>query len=184
MPDRDKFDDLDPSKMIDEMRDEYWRGLSAADDEAAVDRIQVLLMEIGKERFALDADLCRTITKAGRLTRLPRMPAFVLGVLNLRGEIISVVDLGVLFGLGTREQGPKARFVVLESHGSRVACLADRIIGIEWISATRVREPQTGGASLKGEYVKGHIEPVGDEPWSVYIDVGRLLEGPELSFQK
>jgi len=184
MPDRDKFDDLDPSKMIEEMREEYWRGLSATDDEAADDRIQVLLMEVGKERFALDADFCRTITKAGRLTRLPRMPAFVLGVLNLRGEIISVVDLGLLFGLGAREPGPKARFVVLESHGSRVACLADRIFGIEWISAARVREPQTSGSNLKGEYVKGHLEPAGDESWAVYLDVSRLLEGPELSFQR
>lgn len=184
MADRNKFDNLDPSQMIAEMREEYWRGLAAGEDDAADDRLQLLLMEIGKERFALDADFCRTITKAGRLTRLPRMPAFVLGVINLRGEIISVVDLGLLFGLGAREQGPKARFVVLEGRGSRVACLADRIFGIEWISAARVREPQAGGAGLKNEYVKGHLEPSGDDPWAVYIDVPRLLAGPELSFQR
>lgn len=184
MPDRDKYDDLDPSKMIAEMREEYWRGLASADEETVEDRIQVLFMEVAGERFALDADHCRTITKAGRLTRLPRMPNFVLGVINLRGEIVSVVDLGLLFGLGAREQGPKSRFVILESRGQRVACLADRIFGIEWLPASRVREPQTSSSRLRGEYVKGHLEPAGAEPWAVYIDIPRLLEGPELSFKR
>jgi purine-binding chemotaxis protein CheW len=184
MPDREKFADLDPTKIIAEMRDEYWRGLAQADRETVENRVQVLLMEVAGERFALDVDHCRTITRAGRLTRLPRMPAFVLGVMNLRGEIVSVVDLGLLFNLGAREPGPKSRLVVIESGKSRIAVLADRVLGIEWIDAARIREPQTVSASLKSEYVKGNVEPLPDEPWIVYLNVVKLLEGPELSFKR
>lgn len=180
----EKFDDLDPSKMIAEMREEYWRGLSSADETAAEQRVQVLLLEVGKERFALDADCCRTITKAGKVTRLPRMPGYVLGVINLRGEIVSVIDPGLLFGLGAREVGVKSRLVVVECRGSRVAFLADRVLGIEWINQSRVREPQAGSGSLAGEYVQGHIEPMAGEGWTVYLNAAKLLDSPELSFRK
>ena len=184
MMERDKIEELDPEKIIEEMREEYWRGLSESQDDSEEDSSQMLLALVGGERFAMDARLCRTITKAGKVTRGPRMPDYVLGVINLRGEIISVVDLAVMMGVPPGERDPKSRLVVVESQDVRIAFLVDRILGIEWTLSSRVQEPQTASSSLKSEYIQGHLAPVGDEGWTTCLDLPKLIHGQELSFRK
>lgn len=182
--DRDKFEDLDPAKIIEEMRQEYWRGLSTPEAEESRDQVQVLVAEAGGERFALDALNCRTIIKVGRLTRVPRLPDCFLGVINLRGEIVSVVDLGAFFGLPVPAPGPKARLLLCESEGVRLAFQVNRIFGIEWVPRDRFQEPQTVTRPVKTEYVKGQIAPAGEEGWTIYLDVAKLIQGRELTLAK
>ncbi|MFO8057399.1 MAG: chemotaxis protein CheW [bacterium] len=174
--------ELDPEKLIEEMREEYWRGLSEAEDEVEKESVQMLVCEVSGESFAVDAPLCRSISKAGRYTRVPRMPTYVLGVINLRGEIIPVVDMGELFAMGPCGGGEKSRLVMVECGGSKVAFLVDRIIGIEWIEAERIQEPETVSSSVKADYIKGQISPAGDEGWTIYLDMEKIIMGPELSF--
>jgi len=171
---------LDPTQIIQEMREEYWREISSAEAEGEEDRDQVLVAEVGGERFALGAQLCKTIVKAGRVTRVPRLPSHMLGVINLRGQIISVVDLGQLLGLPSSSAGPKARLVVTESRGVRTAFLVEAVVGIEWVEKSRVRSPESLQSAVKAEYVKGHVAPVKEEKWVTYLDVDRMVHGPEL----
>jgi len=184
MAEKDKFSELDPEKIIQEMREEYWEGISAPEAEVDEDRVQLLLVELAGESFALDATVCKSITKTGRVTRLPKMPSFVLGVINLRGQIVSVVDLADLFGLPKVEAGPKARLVVVESKSIRIAFMVDRVKGIELISASRLRGTQAVSSKLKDEYIKGHVAPEGEEAWTTYLDMEKVIHGPELSFSK
>ncbi len=181
---KQRLDDLDPEKLIEEMREEYWHGLSEAEEEVEKKSVQILLCEVSGERFAMDAPLCRTITKAAQYTRVPRMPNYVLGVINLRGEIISVVDMGELFAMPKNEKGEKARLVVVESGGAKVAFLVDRILGIEWIETDRIGKAETVSSTLKMDYLKGEIAPVEDEGWTTYLDMEKIIAGPELEFGK
>jgi len=140
----------------------------------------VLIAEISGEKFALSAINCKTIVKAGRLTRVPRMPGFMLGVINLRGQIVSVVDLGKLLELDTRGPSPKSRLVVTESEGVRAAFLVEQVLGIEWIEESRIKEPQSVKTSVKEEYLLGHVSPNEDEGWVTYLDIDKIVHGPEL----
>lgn len=184
MADKNRMEELDPVKIIEEMREEYWRGLSQVEEQEDQDRLQVLVMEVSGEKFALDTSLCRTIVKAGNYTRLPRMPDFFLGVINLRGEIIPVVDLGIFLNLPPREPGPRVRLVVVEHHTGRLAFRVNQVAGIEWVSRSRLQEPRSVAISIKTEYLKGHIAPLAEEGWITYLDLDKILQGPELSFQK
>ena len=179
-----KFDELDPKKIIEEMRQEYWDGVTEPEEEVSEDSIQLLLVEMAGETFGLQADRCKMITKVGRVTRLPRVPAYVLGVINLRGEIISVVDLASLFGLDA-VRGDKSRLVIVQSGDIRTSFLVDRVVGIEWLPMSGLRESEEAASPVKDEYVKGHFEP-GEEggQWVTYLDVDRLLSGEELDFSK
>lgn len=184
MAEKNKIEEIDPTKIIEEMREEYWRGLSEPEAAEEADRVQVLVAEVGGEKFGLDTAYCRTIIKAGTYTRVPRMPEFFLGVVNLRGEIISVIDFASFLRLPEKELGPKARLLVVEHESGRLAFRVSRVFGIEWVPLSRIQEPQTMSTSLKTEYVKGHISPVGDEGWITYLDLAKILSGPELNFQK
>ena len=182
-PQKGKIEELDPAKIIAEMREEYWKGIAAAEDETEEQRVQLLVAEAAGERFAMDAVLCRTITKAGYITRVPRTPAFMLGVINLRGQIMPVIDLTALFRLPAAKQRQlKPRFVVVEVEGSRTAFLVDRIVGIDFIDLGRVRESESITSPVKAEYVRGHVAPLQDEGWMTYLDMVKIIEGPELSF--
>jgi purine-binding chemotaxis protein CheW len=61
---------------------------------------QLLRLAIGSQHYAVPIDVVREILKLGRLTQLPRMPAFVRGVMNLRGAVVPVIDLCERLGLG------------------------------------------------------------------------------------
>jgi purine-binding chemotaxis protein CheW len=182
MADEDKFKELDPGQIIQEMREEYWREISSPDVEVEEDRSQVLVVKLSTEKFALAAGNCKTIVKSGRSTRVPRMPVFMLGVINLRGQIVSVVDLGLLLGLPAVVPGPKSRLVVVESGGARAAFLVDAVLGIEWAEQSRLREPMSVQVSIKAEYIKAHIAPAKDkdEQWVTFLDVDKIVQGPEL----
>jgi purine-binding chemotaxis protein CheW len=178
---KSKIEELDPAKIIEEMREEYWKGIASAEDETEQQRVQLLIAEAAGERFAMDAVLCRTITKAGHVTRVPRTPGFMLGVINLRGQITPVIDLAALFRLPAGKQRQlKPRYVVVE--GSRTAFAVDRIAGIDFIDLTRVRESESISSPVKDDYIKGHVAPVADEGWMTYLDMVKIIEGPELSF--
>jgi purine-binding chemotaxis protein CheW len=183
--DQNKIDELDPGKIIEEMREEYWRGVTEAEEGREEERVQALVGEVAGEKFAIDAALCRIITKFGHVTRVPRTPDFMLGVINLRGQIIPVVDLSLLFRLpAAKNKAAKPRLVVVEVEESRTAFLVDRIVGIEFFEVGRIRESESASSPVKAEYIKGHIAPVKDEGWIVYLDIVKLILGPELSFGK
>jgi purine-binding chemotaxis protein CheW len=185
MDEREKLEELDPEKIIEEMREEYWRGLSEAEERRDDDAAQLLLALVGGERFAMEAKLCRTIIKAGKVTRVPRMPSYVLGVINLRGEIISVVDLAqVVRAEKESSRDQKSRLIVVESKGVRVSFLVDRILGIEFISGSRIQDPQSVVSVLKSEYVRGHIQPLMDEGWTTYLALEKIIHGQDLAFGK
>ena len=185
MADQDKFDELDPTKIIEEMREEYWRGLSEVEKETEEKVVQVLVVELAGELYALDAVVCRHIVKKGHITRMPRMPDYMLGVINLRGQIIPVVDLAGLFGL-KRETiaGGKERLVVVETGGLRTAFLVQRVLGIETVEMSRIQEPESTTSPIKDEYIKGHVAPAGDEEWITYLDIEKTVLGPELDFSE
>lgn len=179
-----RFEDLDPEKMIEEMRQEYWRGVTEAEEEVDEDTLQVLVVELGLERFAIDASLCKTITKMGHVTRVPKMPEYVLGVINLRGNIVSVVDMGLLLGI-EKKQTAKSRLVVIESGDVRTAFLVDLVVGIELVPVSRLEEDAQTDTTLKDEYTKGHFAPAdGEEIWVTYLNMEKIIHGPELTFNK
>jgi len=180
MADDNKFDELDPAKIIQEMREEYWEEVTSPEDEVDEDRFQALVARVGSELYAMPATRCKSIVKFGRVTRVPRMPDFMLGVINLRGQIVSVVDMGKFLGLGVAEDGPRTRLVVVESQGARSAFKVDEVLGIDWVDRSRVREPQAVKSSINTEYIQGHIAPDQEGDWAVYLDLDKILQGPEM----
>lgn len=75
---------------------------------------QFLTFFLGDERYAIDVRKIHEVLEVPRITRVPRMPAFVSGVMNLRGNVIPVMDLRHKFGLGKTEITEDTSIVVTE----------------------------------------------------------------------
>ena len=84
------------------------------------DIVQLVGFVIGEEEYAIPILAIQEIIKPFSWTRVPQVPAYVLGVFNLRGAVIPLIDLRAKFGLQTKKQSDETRFIVMR-HGDDVA---------------------------------------------------------------
>jgi len=138
------------------------------DDESAT--IQVLEFELCGERYAVDTGSVREVYPLKEITPVPGTPAFVLGVISVRGRICSVVDLGQIFGLTPAERGPEAMAIVLRGPKMEFAIVADEVAGMHRLSTATL---QTSLPTLTGARQK-YLRGVTPERVAV-LDAQRLL---------
>ncbi|SHG07555.1 purine-binding chemotaxis protein CheW [Desulfacinum infernum DSM 9756] len=93
-----------------------------------------ILFRIGERLCAADLQSTERLLRAAAPTPLPESPAHLLGVLNLEGTLIPVVDLREYVGCVARELNPDDRFLILESGGKRTALVVEEVLGVQEIS--------------------------------------------------
>lgn len=91
---------------------------------------EVLLFTLESQRYALPSTDVRELVRAARLTPLPRAPDVVEGLLNLRGELLPVLDLRRRFRLPPRPLSPNDHFIVAQAGARRVVLRVDRAEGL------------------------------------------------------
>jgi purine-binding chemotaxis protein CheW len=145
-------------------------------------RAQYLSFFIAEEEYGVGILRVKEIVEWMAVTRVPGMPASVLGVINLRGKVVPVVDLAVRFGLPAR---PVTRFtciVVVEveaEEGRReMGLLADRVSQVTELSAGEVEAPPAFGTRVRADYLEGLGRQA--QGFVLLLDVDRVLSAPEL----
>jgi purine-binding chemotaxis protein CheW len=137
------------------------------------DIVQLVGFVIGEEEYAIPILSIQEIIKPFTWTRVPQVPTYVLGVFNLRGAVIPLIDLRAKFGLQTKNQSEETRFIVMR-HGDDVAgFVIDRLT-----MAIRIKKADIGPAP---DTVNGDdtiIEGVGKQADKIItiLKVNKLLE--------
>ena len=93
-------------------------------------QLQIVGLRVGRETLGLPISLVREIVRVPEITPVPNAPPHIEGVINLRGRIIAVIDLGKRFGEAAIERNSKSRIVVVE--------LEERLVGLLVNSASEV----------------------------------------------
>ena len=120
----------------------------------------------------------REILRVGHLTPVSTAPSFVLGVINLRGVIMTVLDLRVFFGLEPVPVGAEARIIIAEGGGMVVGVLVEQVEEIVDLPAAQVKPPLSPAKGLVEDYVVG-IAAHGDQ-MVVLIDLEKVLRNPRI----
>jgi len=137
------------------------------------DVVQLVGFVIGDEEYAIPILSIQEIIKPFAWTRVPQVPKYVLGVFNLRGAVIPLIDLRAKFGLQTKKQSDETRFIVMR-HGDDVAgFVIDRLT-----MAIRIKKSDIGPAP---DTVNGDdtiIDGVGKQADKIItiLKVNKLLE--------
>jgi purine-binding chemotaxis protein CheW len=139
------------------------------------DRVETLLFELAGQRFAVPLSGVIELTRACALQSLPNAPGLVLGVLNLRGAIVPVLDLRRRFGLPETALDVSDCFVFAQVAERRVALRVDRLLGIESLVAIPISEAPNLPVSL--EYLSG-VAAVADGVVLIY-DLSTFLSEAE-----
>jgi purine-binding chemotaxis protein CheW len=127
---------------------------------------------LGEEEYALDILAVREINRMMDITRVPRAPDFIEGVVNLRGNVIPVIDLRKRFGLPPRERDKATRIIVTEVGARVVGFVVDTVKEVLRIRSDTV-EPPGEIAGIDAEYIKG-VGKIEDR-LLILLDVERVL---------
>lgn len=96
-------------------------------EETSVAEKQVVLFELSGEIYGLDIAAVHEIIQMQPVTKVPKAPVYVEGVINLRGKVIPVVDLGKKFGMEKVGQGKNNRIVVVNIQGTTIGIIVDAV---------------------------------------------------------
>jgi purine-binding chemotaxis protein CheW len=100
------------------------------DRVAAGEMLEILAFMLGQEGYGIETRYVREVTPLNELTRLPGSPSFILGIVNLRGQVLSVCDIRKLFDLPVLGVGDQDRVIVLRHEGMEFGILSNSILGV------------------------------------------------------
>jgi purine-binding chemotaxis protein CheW len=131
--------------------------LAREDDDGALARecLEVVSFVLGQEKYGVETRYVREVCPLNELTPLPGTPRFVLGVVNVRGQVLSVVDIGKLFDLPQRGVGDLDRIIVLQHGGMEFGILGNSILGVVQVLTDELQPPLPTLTGLRREYLKG-----------------------------
>jgi purine-binding chemotaxis protein CheW len=134
---------------------------------------------LAEERYAIESRHVRDVYPLEQLTPVPCTPAFVLGIVNLHGEILSVIDIKKFFGLPDRGLTDLNKVIVLESDSMRFGILADLIVGVHPISVADIQPSLPTLTGIREEYLRG-VTP----ERTVILDAEALLADKNIVVQE
>lgn len=126
---------------------------SDSEAEAAVD--QQILFKMGNEYYGLSISLVREIIKPLPITRFPKSPLYVEGVIDLRGRILPIINLRKMFDLEPMEETDDTRFVDLQMDGLNIGIIVDAVSEVLNISQSLIEPAPPIIAGVEGKYLQG-----------------------------
>ncbi len=147
--------------------------------------VDVVEFELGGERYALDIQLAREIVEMIPITPIPRSPAYISGVINLRGEITNIMNLNTLLGLPNQEIRSTQKIIVLvpeAAGGSNVGIIVDDVSSVIQVSESDIDKIGEGFASDFSSFVKGIIKMKTDDQADtkknliIWIDMEKVIK--------
>ena len=141
--------------------------------EEEVDQIQYVVFSLGVEEYGLPIELAKEIIKPTKITPVPNTEEYVPGVINLRGQIIPVVDLYKRFSLGEETEREREKIIIVEIEDTMIGLMVDKVREIVWIAEETIDDPPEVVGGIKQEFLKG----VGtlDEQLLIIIDINKTL---------
>ncbi|MBI5888154.1 MAG: chemotaxis protein CheW [Deltaproteobacteria bacterium] len=149
---------------------------------AIVNTTQYLTFKLGDEVFALDISQVREVLDFTTVTKVPRTPEFMRGVINLRGSVVPIVDMRLKFGMSKTEKTVNTCMIIVEIvlDGERliVGALADSVQEVIELDPGQIEPPPRIGTKLNTEFIRGMGKR--DENFIIILEVDKIFSTDEL----
>ncbi len=170
-------DSYDFKQILKEMRSEYWQALEEVEVDQSTETAEYVLVRIRSDLFALEAQSCREVLRLPRIVKVPRAGKQILGIINIRGEIIAVTDLRPALDYPAHLQQEKTRLVVVRAAGLTTALLVDRVEGIVRFDAGAIETLTDGLTGARRDMVRGQI--VYKQEMVILLDLEKMFSSQE-----
>ncbi len=155
-------------------------------DDALKDINQFLTFTLGKEIFALDIGTVREVLELTSITKIPRTPEFMRGVINLRGHAVPVVDMRLKLGMSKGADTVDTCIIIVEiefdGEFTVMGALVDSVREVFEMTPDTIEPAPKMGAAINAEYIKGMGRQNGQ--FIIIIDINKIFSAEELAMAK
>ncbi len=142
-----------------------------------------LTFQLEDEDFAIDVSQVREVLDMTTISKVPRSPDFMRGVINVRGSVVPVMDLRTKFGLALAEATVNTRIVIMEIDMDDkkivLGAVADSVNDVLELEPSQIEDPPEIGSRWKSEFIKGIGKQ--DKQFVIILDVNRVFSTDELA---
>lgn len=144
---------------------------------------QYLTFKLQNEIFALDISKVREVLDFTSITKVPRTPEFMRGVINLRGSVVPVVDMRLKFGMSKTEKTVNTCIIIVEisldGDTTVLGALADAVQEVIDLEPDQIEPPPKIGTKLNTEFIKGMGKR--DSDFIIILDIDKVFSAEDIS---
>lgn len=159
------------------MSEELFDDVERSDYAEEMDQIQLVGVKLGDEEYAIDVLKINTIIRSIEITIVPRMESYILGVMNLRGKVVPVIDLRVRFNLAKNDFDKATRIIVVNINNENIGFVVDEVTEVMRIKRSMVEPTPPLVGSIGQEYILGICKY--DSRLIMLLDIDRVINESE-----
>ena len=145
----------------------------ATDDDESSDLFSVAIVKLNDNYFGLDLEIVREFTKIGRITTVPCCPERIIGNMNLRGEILTLIDIRQPLNLVVKNHTKATKAIVVEVNGIVAGIVVEEVIDIVDLRTEELKPVPVATDANTATYLKGMVD-LFDHPLNI-IDLPKLI---------
>lgn len=144
---------------------------------------QYLTFTLDEELYAVDVVKVREVLEVTPLTKIPRMPAFMQGVINIRGSVVPVLDLRLKFGMEQAERTVDTCIIVMDIQAEdkivTIGSLADSVQEVIDLDEESIEPPPRLGTKVDTDFIRGMGKR--DDQFIIILDIDRVFNSSEIA---
>jgi len=142
-----------------------------------------LTFKLGEEQFGVHVSQVLNILEMASITKVPKSPDYMKGVINLRGKVLPVIDARIKFGMEETEYTNNTCIIVmdleLEGNTINIGTIVDGVLSVVEISESEVEPPPSIGSKFKSEFIYGMAKV--EEEFVMLVDMQKVITTDEMT---
>ena len=148
-------------------------------EKANLAAMQIVCFKIGGEEYGIEILKVQEILKLPKITKLPKSAEFIIGVIDLRGQVIPIIDLSTRFGISESQDSRNLRAIVVDINGKKVGLAIDSVSHVVKVESKDIEPPPPIVKGISGRYIVG-IAKV-ENGFVVILDISQIFSHEELN---
>ena len=140
-------------------------------------QMQCVTFELEGETYGINVMQVQEVLRETEVAPVPGAPHYVIGIINLRGNVVSVIDARIRFGLSTIERSDITRIIVIEAQQQIIGILVDSVAEVVDIKMSDIETAPNVGNEESSRYIDGVVSR--DEKLLILVDLDKLLSDAE-----
>lgn len=153
------------------------RGASNAASERDDEVLQWVTYKLGDETYGINVMQVQEVLRHTEIAPVPGAPDYVLGIINLRGNVVTVIDTRARFGLEPTELSDNSRIVIIESDEQVVGILVDSVAEVVYLRSSEIDSAPNVGTEESAKFIQGVSNREGQ--LLILVDLNKLLSDEE-----
>jgi len=151
-----------------------------SDDELGnVEHRQCVTFRLDYEIYGINVMLVQEVLRVTDIAPVPGAPNYVIGIINLRGNVVTVIDTRMRFGLPPKEMDDATRIVIIEAENQTVGIVVDSVSEVVDVYSNEIETAPNVGNDETARYIEGVVSR--DEELLILVDLNKLLSDDEWS---